>query len=78
MERGGRRERGEEGEEALCGLARCSLTVYLVNELSAVCVLCGENHGPELGVLAVDEVASLTLEEGVIIAHLSEREGERE
>ena len=52
--------------------------MYLVNEWSAVCVLGGQDYSPEFRVLAMDEVASLALEEGVLITHLSEREKERE
>ena len=44
--------------------------MYLINELSAILVLSRQYNSPQIWVLATHQVASLTLEQGVLIAHL--------
>lgn len=47
----------------------------LVNQLSAVGVFWREDSAPEVWVLSPHEVAGLTLEQGVLVAHLRKEEG---
>ena len=53
----------------ILGLVQCCLD-HLVNEWAAVLVTLVQDSGPYLRVFAVDEIASLSLEERVLIADL--------
>lgn len=50
---------------------------YLINQLSPILVLFIKNFGPKIQVPALHQVSWLTLEQGVLIAHLKKKNWDR-